>query len=607
MRAVEFFDIETYERDANLHVYCLSYTNNGNTHTLFSDFNDNIVELLRAWVISLNRTNVIYYCHNLSFDGFLILKYLLVLDRNLSFLSINYQIYFIKFNYNNTFVELRCSYKLFGLSLDKMAAYFLINELKFKFPYKILKYDILRLETITLIEDYFDNVNNYHNFLNDWGAVVNIKNKIQEYCERDVWLLKQVYTLFFTKFVDLGILLTNNNYSISSIAVKYYFKKYNYISKNISSTVDDYARRAYFGGRCEVFGNPMPGETILHYDFPGMYSFCMKQKFPTGTTQFIIPTSINKPGFYTIEYTSNMDLPILPVKYDKLYFLNGTNIGTFWFEEILLFIRLGGIINRIINALIYDNYEYIFSEHINLLEDFKNQDALSKHVGKLLINSLYGRLGMRLESHIDKIVYNNSGLDNYVTLGDNIYLHRVQGTRPKFTNVAISAAITAKARVRLYENLSYVHAAGGRLLYCDTDSIIASYINPPINQWVGEIFYSSELKDLVFTDGLFVAPKTYALKSNTQTIIKIKGVNDKTITFEDFKDAYINKKTIVFNNQISLSKSGYELKLILDTKSVNFDNYTKRKFINIYNTRPLHIAELGIINNNITSNLIDTD
>jgi DNA polymerase elongation subunit (family B) len=42
-------------------------------------------------------------------------------------------------------------------------------------------------------------------------------------------------------------------------------------------------------------------------------------------------------------------------------------------------------------------------------------------------------------------------------------------------NVGVAAAITAKARVKLYNAQEDVINNGGRLLYSDTDSIFAAY------------------------------------------------------------------------------------------------------------------------------------
>jgi hypothetical protein len=90
-------------------------------------------------------------------------------------------------------------------------------------------------------------------------------------------------------------------YSGPSLALKIFIKKFNKnkISFSHSEFYDKIVRHAYYGGRCEVYGNPYENDYIFHYDFSGMYAQCMKEKIGFGN--YIIKTEnfdINKPGFY---------------------------------------------------------------------------------------------------------------------------------------------------------------------------------------------------------------------------------------------------------------------------------------------------------------------
>jgi hypothetical protein len=44
-------------------------------------------------------------------------------------------------------------------------------------------------------------------------------------------------------------------------------------------------------------------------------------------------------------------------------------------------------------------------------------------------------------------------------------------------NVSYASAIASKARIKLYKAFLEVIADGGRILYCDTDSIFSAYCN----------------------------------------------------------------------------------------------------------------------------------
>jgi len=90
-----------------------------------------------------------------------------------------------------------------------------------------------------------------------------------------------------------------------------------------------YIKDAYYGGRCEVFGNPH--NKIIHYfDFSGMYAQCMKQKFPIGAKQYKNKNlSIYDKGFHSVKVKVDDYLPFLPYRTNKLLFPNGIIIGRY--------------------------------------------------------------------------------------------------------------------------------------------------------------------------------------------------------------------------------------------------------------------------------------
>jgi hypothetical protein len=48
--------------------------------------------------------------------------------------------------------------------------------------------------------------------------------------------------------------------------VENYFKNNFIIKKKIAIKYDRILRKGYYGGRTEVFGNPLKNEILLHYD-----------------------------------------------------------------------------------------------------------------------------------------------------------------------------------------------------------------------------------------------------------------------------------------------------------------------------------------------------
>jgi hypothetical protein len=111
-------------------------------------------------------------------------------------------------------------------------------------------------------------------------------------------------------------------------------------------------RPAYYGGRCEVFGNPYSDDYIFHFDFSSMYTNRLKDEFPYGEYKTIKkPKNFKKMGFYYVRVKSEINpIPILPFrckKTNKLLFPNGEFSGLYWFEELELFEKNGGIILEI--------------------------------------------------------------------------------------------------------------------------------------------------------------------------------------------------------------------------------------------------------------------
>ena len=562
-------------------MYCISFSQGKQIHTVITEFNEN-ENLVKKWFDSLNHvtTKVIYYSHNLTFDGYILLKNLIDLDKKLKWLCIDYNIYYIKTTYNGIQIELRCSYKILPLSPQTLANHFLENT-KYIFPHKILHIDYVKLKHVQLDEHMFNTHAEWLEYIQGGGVtIVQPRTLIQNHCEWNVRLLKNVFTMFCNKFKELGINIKNQIYSASSISLKYYFKNYNQMEKHLPRMIENYIRPSYVGGRCEVFGNATPNEIILHHDYTGMYSQCMLEKYPTGKWTIKHPTTIREVGFYSIQFKSNMDIPILPVKIDKLYFMNGVMSGTYWYEEILLFLECGGEILQIEYAIIFDGYDNILTNFVNTLEKFKSTDTISKHVGKLLINSFYGRLGMGNESS-RSIISDLPNHEEYVHFTDDLVIYKKKIKKDSAKNIAVASAITSKARIKLYKGYLAVINAGGRLLYSDTDSIIAAFPKDksPINSTIGDIKFDGHKNDTEISKAVFISSKTYSviLKDNTE-ITKIKGIRVNDIKHTELETSFFSGGKITFDSQIVFSKKNYALEIKKISKTIDLNNYHKRIF-----------------------------
>lgn len=111
---------------------------------------------------------------------------------------------------------------------------------------------------------------------------INLEQYLEIYSKNDCLVLKEGLIAFFKILTKLGLTNISKYNSISSISLNLFIKKYNTIDLKLPKYIKNDIRTAYFGGRCEVFGNSLPNEKILYYDYPGMYQGCMLERIPNG-------------------------------------------------------------------------------------------------------------------------------------------------------------------------------------------------------------------------------------------------------------------------------------------------------------------------------------
>jgi hypothetical protein len=154
---------------------------------------------------------------------------------------------------------------------------------------------------------------------------------------------------------------------------------------------------------------------------------------------------------------------------------------------------------------VFEKYDYVFNDFVEFFTDIRGKSEAHKIFGKLMINSLYGRMGM---SSIDNysIIIKEEDLEKYEDLTiislkkinklylltlelDNKTKNRFKEFKSKFKkNVSIASSITSKSRLKLYKAQNDVLINKGRLLYSDTDSIFAAYKKDVSNEKHGEVF-----------------------------------------------------------------------------------------------------------------------
>ena len=219
-------------------------------------------------------------------------------------------------------------------------------------------------------------------------------------------------------------------------------------------------------------------------------------------------------------------------------------------------------------------------------------------IAKLLMNSLYGKFGMKMETTTVNIydISDESGeskfnqavemygesihdyirLDNaYVIVRDSVVDLKYNKEEDMFhgmdVNIAIASAVTSAARIFLS---AFKNNPNFNLYYSDTDSAV---IDAPLP----EDLVGSELGQLklehTIERAVFLAPKVYGFVDvNEKEVIKIKGITEgitselhindlESLLFKDTKKEFefTQEKWLkkVIEGEISVSDIAYTLKI----------------------------------------------
>jgi len=614
MDAVNVMDIETYEDSGKVIPYCICFKYLGNDYVLWNDINI-VVNFIEKLTIICDSDKVEIYTHNINFDGLIILEG--IKDKGIAYdLFIrDYNIYWIKIVYFKTTILIRCSYKLIPLSIKSLGD--MDDNAKYVFPYDFVNKNTLNYIGPIPSVKYFNSVLDYENFKTRYDFF-NLKEISIEYCKQDVHIIHNVLINILPLVLlyggDRRILSTS--FSFSSVSYKIFIKKYDYYgieSNKINAFHYEYFKNAYYGGRCEVFGNPH-NKKIHYFDFSGMYAQCMLELFPVGNMTIKYDNlSVKEVGFHTIMFKCDDYLPYLPCRHNKLLFPNGTIIGTYWYEEILHAVKHNKceIINHF-SSIIYEDKKNVFKEFVENFNEVRRKGMYYKIFGKNMNNGLYGSFALNETNETFVVCLNDTEFESYnkhvdiksfVKVGGS-YIIKVEMTEKsgaildkkkkwalnfKKRNVAYAAIIASKARIKLNNALNKVIEDGGSLYYTDTDSIFAGYDTIKLGQVLGDIKWSE-----VYEDGVFISSKFYYIKDQK---IKVKGVNSSKYSFDVIRNKfYDNENLLVFKEQLNFEKKNFKLFQKKLEKEIRLNSYNKRIFSSDkLTTHPINIDQTNSV------------
>ena len=232
----------------------------------------------------------------------------------------------------------------------------------------------------------------------------------------------------------------------------------------------------------------------------------------------------------------------------------------------------------------------IFEEYVmkmyNLRLQYPKGEAMNL-IAKLLMNSLYGKFGMKLENTIVEMydtsidseldlfkdvldVYGKTLQDFikiddiYITIRNSLISLKYNDEEDMYhgldVNIAIASAITGGARMwmSVLKNNPLFN-----LYYSDTDSVVIDKELPQfmVGDGLGQLKLESVVKRAVF-----LAPKVYALITlDNLEIVKVKGLKEDVLTdihIQDSSKDIIQTKWFkkVIEGEITVSDVAYNLK-----------------------------------------------
>ena len=393
----------------------------------------------------------------------------------------------------------------------------------------------------------------------------------------------------------------------------------------------EFIRGAYYGGRSEIFRmffKPSKGhEKAYLYDVNSMYSACMLEAMPVGPgyvvdeevdEAFIYRNAKLKTGIVDCDvYVPNVYLPPLPVRAEnggKLIFPVGRFRGTWDTAELTLLREVGGRVEKVHKSIWFDQAS-IFTGFVHAIYKYRDKGSPSWNKGmdwiaKILLNSAYGKFAMKEERtryvvHPEEI----EGLTP-VDLVSDIWTEDVR-VSPSYIVPQLAVHITALARRMLWIILRDVVASGGRVYYCDTDSVICSGAQFPTGKALGAL----KLEETI-TRGEFVLPKLYLIQTESMNPkkkrekdikVRAKGMGpgirlgesgddplDGQLSEAEFVDivragapVMRNRLTKFREALLDFSKTKLTFPRVIPTKKEIQSEYDKRIVLDDYDTAPL--------------------
>lgn len=402
--------------------------------------------------------------------------------------------------------------------------------------------------------------------------------KLEQYNIRDSYISFKFAEFLQDSFNSLG---GNLKYTIATTSMNIFRRCY--LKEWIQQPKKNFIKlmfKSYYGGRTEAFYRGL----ILnkyYYDINSLYPYVMKKyhyPFPN-TMQYEELPDLNLIKRYEGISLCNINAPklmypLLPYRtIEKLIFPTGKFTNWQSHAELRKALELGYEIEPI-KSIYYEKNFSPFKEFVDTMYKlrlkYKAQNNSMELPVKIVMNSLYGKFAQRLDlmkiifiqneedrKEVTKLLYYNAELQEqnkeprfkietpitklkkingkYYDNSPIYYITDTDSTKyPKFINPIISLYVTSYARLELYKWIEKCISDGGKVYYCDTDSIMTD-IRLPQSKDLGKMKLEYKIKK-----GIIIKPKFYFIASDNKDIVRAKGMHGLN-TYTDFENVLRTK------------------------------------------------------------------
>jgi hypothetical protein len=637
-------DLETRKIDNVLYPYCVSIYDGIKVKSFYlTDYYDSD-DMLRTSINYLMKRKYHQhkvYLHNFSyFDGVFLLRILSSLGDSVKPIIRDSKIIDLKFYFNNNYLlSFRDSYLILPSSLKDLAIQFKgLN--KGLYPYNFVNSKDVDLNYIGDIPNikYFDKIlqieyiNYKKQFLGDYYEKDwSLKKATILYCEEDAIILYKVIQNFNEKIYSLFRINILKCPTLSSLAFSIF--RSNFLSENakiplITGDMFKFFKKGYTGGSVDVY--KAKGENIYRYDVNSLYPYVMKNfSMPVGNPTYFEgdilsatqkDKNINPFGIFEVEVTApkNLKIPLLQTRVKtKNGYMTISPLGT-WsgvYDSGELFNSLDtGYTFKVLRGYLFEKGN-IFGEFVDYFYNLKETSKKKTPeyiISKLILNSLFGRLGMspEMEKHLilnsenALLYYKNYNITNTIDLKNGKELisffddisNNGEKDQIKTLNISIPISLTVTAAARVYMS-KFKNMKDLSIYYTDTDSID---IDKPLDpKYVGSGLGKFKLEN-IFSKAIFLAPKVYGgITSEGEELVKVKGLKNP-IKFDSLtslldKDSQLEITQDKWHRDfsaghITIKSEIYTLKVTDNKRSLIYDINNK-----IINTIPLELKNGEII------------